>query len=193
MLFVIQNIFPCLLTALALGAAFGYFLKKMLQDMIPQPAPQHDFSRYALKADLPRGEFLTAAALDPILAWKSQVGDPKHYARQSDLPEIGKYTLKSELPKLPDLSGFALKSELPKLPDLSVYAKKADIPALPDFRLHALKSDIPKLPEWSGFALRAELPKSPDLSGFALKTDIPKLPDLSAARVNNFETPDKRI
>ena len=120
MLFVISQILPCLLGSLALGAAFGYLFKKLLQNMIPQPDRLPDFSHFALKSDLPKaadlgkyalkselpsGEFLTASALAPVMAWKSEVGDPKAYLR------------KTELPSGPDLSGYALKSELPKLPD----------------------------------------------------------------------------
>ena len=102
------------------------------------------------------------------------------FARVSDIPDVSKFALRSELPAAPDLSMCALKSDLPtgelvEAADLApLLAWKEEVG---DPKLLARRSDLPDVSE---FALKRDIPAPPDLSQYALKSEVAPPADLSA-------------
>lgn len=181
MAFVISHIWPCLLTAFALGGLVAWLLNREFSTFVSRDTLP-DFALFARRTELPALPDFTA------------------FARRSELPDVSgllsasvlkTLALKTELPQPLDLSPYAKKSDIPPAPDLSGYLTAAALAPLafrtdikpPDLSAYAKKSDIPAIPDLSGFALKKDMPHvpaPPDLSGFAKKSDIPAAPDLSS-------------
>ncbi|MDY6064965.1 MAG: hypothetical protein SPI59_01400 [Finegoldia sp.] len=148
-----------------------------------------DTSSFATKEELRGGleTKLDSTALDTFET--EMVNALSDKADKSELPDLSKYALKTDIPEGQDLSAYATKLELNDKADksqLNDYALKTEIPEVQDLSAYALKTDIPESQDLSAYATKVDLESKadkgelPDLSNYALKSDIPEEADLSA-------------